>query len=452
MRPRHILSVAVSCVATLAAAAACGSGGNAASSKTITVAYEEYGTFHAAGDLFKKIAPTFEKQHPGWKVQLVPIDAPENDYYTKLDLMNRSSSTAPDVLYEDTFLINSDVQAGYLAPLNSYVNSWPDWSQFFPASRKAVQAANGDYYGVPMSTDTRGLWYNKQIFAKAGLPVPWHPKTWADVLAAARAIKQKDPGVIPLNVYSGTPAGEATTMQGFEMLLYGTGETLFDKSTRKWIPPGTGFTNSLSFIKTIYDQGLAPKPEQELNPNIATTINAQWLPQGKLAIDLDGSWLPGTAWTAGNPNPWPKWSSVMGWTTMPTQNGQGSDITTMSGGWALSVGSSSPHKSMAFDLIELALNKQNSIYYAQRSGDLAVRQDVANDPAYDKAMPGLAFWTNLVKYTNYRPANTVYPRLSNEIQQATESVMTGQASAQQAASTYGQSLKQIAGPSNVEGG
>jgi multiple sugar transport system substrate-binding protein len=451
MRPRHILSVAVSCVAALSAAA-CGTGGSAGSGKTITVAYQDFGTFHAAGELFKKITPAFEKQHPGWKVNLVPIQASENDYYTKLDLMNRSPSTAPDVMYEDTFLINSDVQAGYLAPLNSFVNSWPDWKQFFPASRKAVEAANGNYYGVPMSTDTRGLWYNKQVFAKAGLPVPWHPKTWADVLTAAHAIKQKVPGVIPLNVFSGTPAGEATTMQGFEMLLYGTAETLFDSSTRKWITPGTGFTDSLNFIKTIYTQGLAPKPEQELNPNIQTIVNAQWLPQGKLAIDLDGSWLPGTAWTPGNPNPWPQWSSVMGWTPMPTQNGQAPDITTMSGGWALSIGAHSALKSMAWNFVAMALNKQNSVYYAARSGDLAVRQDVAIDPAYQKELPGLAFWTGLVKYTNYRPANTVYPRLSNLIQQATEAVMTGQASPQQAASTYGQSLKQVAGPSNVKGG
>ena len=33
--------------------------------------------------------------------------------------MNRSASTAPDVLYEDTFLIKSDAEAGYLAPLDS---------------------------------------------------------------------------------------------------------------------------------------------------------------------------------------------------------------------------------------------------------------------------------------------------------------------------------------------
>ncbi|MGI8825085.1 MAG: extracellular solute-binding protein [Chloroflexota bacterium] len=60
-----------------------------------------------------------------------------------------------------------------------------------------------------MGTDTRALWYNKAIFKKVGLPVPWHPKTWNDLLAATRQIKAKEPGVIPYNIYSGTPAGEA---------------------------------------------------------------------------------------------------------------------------------------------------------------------------------------------------------------------------------------------------
>jgi multiple sugar transport system substrate-binding protein len=451
MRQRLILSTVI-CGFVAVSAAACGnSGGSAAGGKTVTVAYETYQGFDNVGKLMRKITPTFEKQHPGWKVKLEPIYAPENDYYTKLDLMNRSASTQPDVMYEDTFLINSDVKAGYLAPLNSYLGSWADWKNFFPASKTAAQAVNGKTYGVPMDTDSRGLWYNKQLLAKAGLPVPWHPKTWADVLAAARAVKAKDPGVIPMEVYSGTPSGEATSMQGFEMLLYGTGETLYDHATNKWIPPGTGFTSALNFIKTIYTTGLGPTPQEELNPNVGNTVTQQWLPQGKLAIDLDGSWLPQT-WIPGGPHVWPQWSKVMGWTAMPTQNGQGSDITTLSGGWALSMGAASAHKSMAWDLISLALNTQNATYFTRIDGGLAVRTDVASQHSYLSSAPDIGFWTSLVKYTNYRPAYTVYPELSNDIQQATEGVMTGQQSPQQAAQTYGQGLQAKVGSSGVQGG
>lgn len=452
MRQRVLGCIALTLTSLVGVAAAgCGSSGGANHGKVVTVAYQDYSGQDQFGQLMNRVVPTFEKEHPGWKVQLEPINAPENDYYTKLDLMNRSPSTQPDVLVEDTFLINSDADAHYLAPLDSYVKSWPDWKYYYPAAKSAVAATDGHVYGVPMDTDARGLWYNKQDFAKAGLPVPWHPKTWADVLAAARALKAKVPGVTPLEVFSGTPAGEATTMQGFEMLLYGTGETLYNHSSNKWVSPSTGFTSALNFIKTVYSSGLGPTPQQELNPNIQDEVTEQWLPENKLAIDLDGSWLPQT-WIPGGPRVWPQWSKALGWTPMPTENGQGSDITTMSGGWALSVGADSTHKQMAWDLVSLAMNTQNATYYTKITSDLAVRTDVAAQSSYLDQQPDTPFWTGLIKYTNYRPAYAVYPNLSNDIQQATEEVMTGQQSPQQAASSYGQALTQAVGPNSVEGG
>ncbi len=98
--------------------------------------------------------------------------------------------------------------------------------------RRAAKALDGKTYGVPMGTDTRALWYNKDLFAKAGLTVPWQPKNWDDVLAAARTVKAKLPGVTPLNVYSGKGAGEGASMQGLEMLLYGTAEHALRRSGR----------------------------------------------------------------------------------------------------------------------------------------------------------------------------------------------------------------------------
>lgn len=451
MRQRVLGCIALTLTSLVSVATAACGGSGGGHGNVVTVAYQVDAGQNQFGQLMHKVIPAFQQAHPGWKVKLEPINAQENDYYTKLDLMNKSPSNQPDLMVEDTFLINSDADAHYLAPLDSYVKNWPSWKDFYPAAKSAVSAVDGHVYGVPMNTDTRGLWYNKQDFAKAGLPVPWHPKTWADVLAAARAIKAKVPGVTPLEVFSGTPGGEATTMQGFEMLLYGTGETLYDHATNKWVAPGGGFTSALNFIKTVYSTGLGPTPQQELNPNIQNEVWQQWLPQNKLAIDLDGSWLPET-WLPSGPHVWPQWSKTLGWTAMPTQTGQGSDVTTLSGGWALSVGADSPHKQMAWDLLSLAMNTQNATYYTEITGDIAVRTDVAAQPSYLKQGPDVPFWTSLVKYTNYRPAYSVYPNLSNDIQQATEEVMTGQRSPQQAASTYKQLLSQAVGPNSVEGG
>jgi multiple sugar transport system substrate-binding protein len=451
MRLRLAVMAAGTAALTLGAAACGGSGGGAAGSKTVKVAYEKFGTFVQMDQHMQKVKAEFEKANPGSTVQLIAIQAAENDYYTKLNLMQRSPKTAPDVVYEDTFLINSDIQAGYLLPLDTYLQKWADWQQFPDSAKAAVTGQDGKVYGIPMGTDTRALWYNKTLFAKAGLPVPWQPKNWDDVLTAARALKAKVPGVIPLNVYSGKPAGEASTMQGFEMLLYGTQDKLYDKTSQKWITSSKGFTDALTFVKTVYQEGLGPPPQQALDPNIGSIVAGTWLPQGKLAIDLDGSWLPST-WEKGGPAPWPQWNTVMGTTMMPTQNGQPPGGTSMSGGWALSVTSKAPNPALAFGLVSTALNKENSLAYDIAAGQIPVRKDVAADPKYLSSNPTAPFFGKLVDITTFRPALPVYPRVSDQIQVAMESVMTGQASPQQATATYADAVKGIVGPDKTQSG
>ena len=427
------------------------SGSSSASSKTITVAYEEYGDFTQLNTEMQTIKKEYQTAHPGYTVDLEPIQADENDYYTKLTLMNRSGSTAPDVMYEDTFLINSDIQAGYLAPLDSYLAKWSDWSEFTTTAKAAAVGADGKTYGVPMGTDTRALYYNKNLFKQAGLPVPWEPKTWADVLSAAQTIKAKLPGVTPLNVYSGKGAGEGATMQGLEMLLYGTGNQLYNASSKQWTPSTPGMLSSLNFIKQIYTTGLAPDVQDALNPNFGTTIATQLLPENKLAIDLDGSWMPGT-WASTGTKPWPQWSTVLGEAPMPTENGQAPGSDSMSGGWTLAVGSHAPDKQAAFDFVALAENEPNSLNYDIIASQIAVRKDVAADPKYLATNPTIGFFTNLVKVTHYRPAFPVYPQISDQIQVAMESVMTNQSSPTAAEAALTQQVNGIAGASNVAAG
>jgi len=252
-RRRIRATVALAAAAVLSVSVAgCGGGGGNGGSDTLTVTYQQFGDSHVQADFLKSVKAEFEKSHKGITVDLQPISASEDDYYTKLQLQMRSSQTSPDLVYEDTFLINSDIEAGYLRPLDDHLKTWSDWDQFQPAAKKAAQALDGKTYGIPDGTDTRALWYNKKLFAQAGLPTDWQPKTWDDVLAAARAIKSKVPGVTPMNVYAGTGVGEAATMQGFEMLLYGTGDTLYDPDAKKWVVGSKGFTDALTFIKTLF--------------------------------------------------------------------------------------------------------------------------------------------------------------------------------------------------------
>ena len=425
--------------------AGCGGGGSSnGGSKKLTVTYQQFGDSQVQKNFLTSVKKEFEASHKGITVDLQPISASEDDYYTKLQLQMRSAKTSPDLVYEDTFLINSDIDAGYLTPLDSHLDTWADWKQFQPTAKKAAQALNGKTYGVPDGTDTRALWYNKALFAKAGLPSEWKPKSWDDILTAARAIKAKLPGVTPINVYAGTGVGEAATMQGFEMMLYGTQDTLYNASDKKWVVGTKGFTDALTFLKTLQSEGLTPSSKDMLQPTWSNTVPQKLLPAGKLAISLDGSWVSNN-WLKSGAAPWSQWASTMGTAAMPTQDGGGKGAISMSGGWTWAIPKNSDNQKAAWDLVALLGSKKRELEWAIKNVQIPVREDVASDPSYAKANPTNKFFASLVPITQYRPAYSVYPRISKEIQTATESVVTGDATPAKAAQQYDEQVKGIVG-------
>ncbi|MFJ5038978.1 extracellular solute-binding protein [Streptomyces parvulus] len=447
MRPSFRFTALLTLTAlTSTALAACGSG-SGSDPDTVKVSFKQStdNSIKVMDTYLAGIKKQFEKANPGKKVELVPIKAPDAEYYTKLQQMLRSPKTAPDLVYEDTFLINSDITSGYLKPLDPYLEKWKDWDQFIDTSKAATEGEDGKTYGVPDGTDTRGLWFSKDVFAKAGLPANWQPKTWDEVLDAARAIKEKVPGVTPLNVYTGKPAGEAATMQGFQMLLYGTNDgasdPMYDKDTRKWITAGKGFEDSLAFVESVYKEKLGPEVSDALDPNFGTKVRGELLPQGKLGIALDGSWLP-QDWLEGSGHEWPEWSKELGLAAMPTQHGQAPGRVSMSGGWAWSVPAKAANPDLAFEFVKTMQTRANAQKWYVANSGIAVREDVANDPAYTAAQPGIKFFTDLVESTHYRPAYPAYPKVSVAVQEAMEGVTTGDLSVEEAARGYDEALKE----------
>ncbi|MGX1565763.1 extracellular solute-binding protein [Streptomyces sp. NPDC055506] len=445
VRPTAALTPFLALALAATALTACG-GGSGSDPDTVKISFKQStdNSIKVMDTYLADIKKQFEKAHPGKKVELVPIKAPDSEYYTKLQQMLRSPKTAPDLVYEDTFLINSDITSGYLKPLDPYLAKWPDWNKFIDTAKAAAKGEDGKTYGVPDGTDTRGLWFDKDIFKKAGLPADWQPKTWNDILTAARTIKRKAPGTTPLNIYTGKPVGEAATMQTFEMLLYGTNDgttdPLYDKSSKKWIAGSQGFKDALSFVETVYKEKLGPDVSDALDPNVMTRVRGEWLPQGKLGIALDGSWLP-QDWLPGSGHEWPEWSEKLGLAAMPTQNGQAPGKVSMSGGWTWSIPAKAGNPDLAFEFIKTMQTKANAQKWYVANSGIAVREDVAKDPAYATAQPGIKFFTDLVANTHYRPAYPAYPKVSVAIQEAMEGVTTGDTSVDEAARGYTDALK-----------
>ncbi|HJO91821.1 MAG TPA: extracellular solute-binding protein [Victivallales bacterium] len=382
---------------------------------------------------FKEVVASYEKAHPAIKVNLMTIGGNEANYFTKLALLTKSS-TSLDVIYEDSSMLHSDVDANLLAPIN--VKNVNAWNNFFPSLQKSV-TVNGKVYALPLSTDSRGLYYNVNIFKKAGIKIPWQPKNWNDILNAARQIKKKVPGIFPLALTT-TASGESTYMQTAEMLLYGTGNTLYENG--KWVVTSKGFLNMLKFISTVYKEHLGVRMGIALNPQYGNILTTTLAPKQQVGIILDGCWLDGI-WL----KRFPETSKVYKFIPMPTEFGQAPKYTSMSGGWDLAISAKSSKKELALNFINFALNKKNLLRYVLLVQNLSTRKDVAASKEYPEHLKQA---TKFLEFTHFRPANQHYPFVSTQLQTAVESVAIGNPPLQ-VMNAYAASVERGVGKGNV---
>jgi sn-glycerol 3-phosphate transport system substrate-binding protein len=67
-------------------------------------------------------------------------------------------------------------------------------ADFIPPARGYYGLTNGELLSMPFNVSTTVMFYNKEIFAKAGLNADAPPKTWPEVIKAAQQIREKNAG------------------------------------------------------------------------------------------------------------------------------------------------------------------------------------------------------------------------------------------------------------------
>lgn len=130
----------------------------------------------------------FEKENPGVKVTLQRISwADAQQQY----LREAAVGAGPDVAQLAFVWPRSFGAAGALLPLDDYIKKTgigvKGWQDF--VSRDLAVGPDGKIYGIPWTTDTFAMVYNKELFARAGLA--GFPGTWEGLRAASKAIFQK---------------------------------------------------------------------------------------------------------------------------------------------------------------------------------------------------------------------------------------------------------------------
>jgi multiple sugar transport system substrate-binding protein len=404
----------------------------------------------------KYVIPGFVKQQKAKgvtaTVKFDPSGVDDEQYKTKLALDLKTRGGA-DVFGMDGIWVGEFAEAGYIKPLDQVVGAkatnWDGWSQI-PDTVQNLMKFNGKRYGIPQGTDGRVLFYNKQLFTRAGLPVPWAPKSWDDIVAAGRALK-KLTGVTPLQINAGTAMGEATTMQGALPLLVGTGKQIYDESTKKWLGGGSGMKSVLNLYEQIYGGGLGdPVLQQEAK---GRDKSFQEFAAGKIGVLLEGDyfWRSVIEPKAGVA-PMKNRNEAVGYVKIPAEAPgkgiRGQDFVTMSGGGGRVVNPNTKYPQQAFEL--LAFMNSAAAVKASLSGDARItqRNDVNSDVLANDPML-LFIAKEVLPLAAVRPGLAVYPQVSTLLQQATADVVAGKTPDQAAAAYQAALTKAVGGAGNV---
>ncbi len=120
----------------------------------------------------------------------VTLEAYGGEFDTKISA-GMGSNDMPDVMC----MWNYPAYSQGLEPLDSYIEKeGEDYKKNFYDTLWNYNSYDGSTYGIPIGFTTHALFYNKDIFAEAGIAEPTNDWTWEDVQAASKTITEKCEG------------------------------------------------------------------------------------------------------------------------------------------------------------------------------------------------------------------------------------------------------------------
>jgi multiple sugar transport system substrate-binding protein len=416
-------------------------------------------TISAGGNELKwiteTIKPAFEKKmaDAGTPVTVEPRDNSNISDPKQQIALDLKAGQGADLFSFDGFWLPEFVDAGLVKSLDELVGEdamkWEGWSQM-PDSIKTILAYNGKTYGIPRGTDARVIWYNKDLIEKAGYPRDgFQPKSWAELLEAARKVKQTSPDVTPFQLNAGTAMGEATTLQGYTMALLGAGEHVYDFEQKKWIGSSQAILDTLNLYNTIYNTDGLGNPRWQLVKN-GRDLSFEAFSKGQVAMLVEGDYL----WRSilipkGGSFAMPDRDEKVGFALMPAEEPgkgyRGQDFVTISGGTGFIINPNSKVAKEAWQMLTFMYSKDQLIELQKLEPRIRARLDVP--VVGDEVMSKMV--TDVLPLTVIRPQLPEYSKVSEQIQLMTERVVSGEMTPQEAMDAYAAAVTDIVGADNV---
>ena len=219
----------------------------------------------------------------------VTFEVTTSDEYAAKLLAYKSAGDMPDIFYVGPEAVASNVDDGYLLPLDDYVSA-DTVNDLWPAIATAyrydgTKAGEGSLYCLPKDLSTFAFAYNKTLFDEAGLeyPDPANPYTWDEFVEVCEKLTVDKDGDGEVDQW-----GTANALQwALDAFIYTNGgHFLNDDYTEVVIDGQKEFVDALQFFADLtVKYGVTPTYEQD----VALGGYQRWL-AGQIGFYACGTW------------------------------------------------------------------------------------------------------------------------------------------------------------------
>ena len=201
-------------------------------------------------EIVKARVKEFEAANPGVKVEITSL--PWGQAFEKLATMVQSGEVPDVVEMPDTW---QALYAGndQLENLEPYMANWSESKKLAQRTLDMARLVGNKAYSIPYGFYLRAMFYNKKLFAKAGIAGP--PETMEDFMEASRKITALGDGIYGYCLRGGVGGGNGWIM--FAAAANGTNE-FFDKDGNSRLNEPDSI-RGIQFLLDIYRKGYAPK-------------------------------------------------------------------------------------------------------------------------------------------------------------------------------------------------
>ncbi len=382
-------------------------------------------------------------------------------------LVSVAGGMPPDVIWFDRFAIAEWAARGAFEPLDAFIEAdrvagredYPRPERFYEATwQEAVH--EGKVYGIPVSVDTRALFYNEDLLSRAGLVYTDGPRegearpphTWEELAEyTVRLTEWEDEQKTKLKVVGFSP-----TFGNSFLYIFGwmNGAEFLSPDGRDCLLDAAPVVEALAYMRSLVDSiGGFRKVQGFLSSFQGTGVDAVQDPfiLGQVAMKIDGIWtLPRLA-TYGRdlnfgvvPPPLPADRLA----ALPPDRREAHLTMSFSGGWALAIPSTAKNKQAAWDFIRFVTSDRGFRLRWEADRQIAEAQGRPflpnqcpvkhlNEAFYEQYVAGnaalprrfgeaIAVFNDLLPYSYYRPVTAVGQRLWKGQLDATEAAFYGE--------------------------